>query len=563
MASTATATHYDWVPTGPDDATSSGPALESQSFRDDLYDFTNDFFAYLRRQPDLPEWYRTPVDLFEAARIELMMQLRPPIRDWIAWRRLIGLKSECVELAAPDVRIPTLAADLGGMNLPFEIRLRSFKTGTKPRERKPSAFRLAAHRLINHVESRWLPRVQVPLGDAARTRVLLLDQHANSTQILIPVWKQLSASPQHQCLYVAGREKIRRALARHGITAPNLRRCGPYVAESKLRPPQWSQFVQRYFADLAERYGVPSPPSVLRSFESAAEYLSEVKLTAIRLEQVFHRFRPEQFFVSSGAHMPARVGELLCRDHDCLSVHIQHGVYKGDKESRDLLADVICLWGEFHRRRMELNPCPSELLITGSPKHDELRQKYAALSQSQRPLVVFYSTRSGSWVIGVRDFERHLAAVYAAAKALPDVEFVVKLHPGETRATVERLSTNSSRPPNVRVTQADDAYELLQRCHAAMTVSSTVGYEALLFRRPLLILNLTGQECQLPMPRECMADYVTQAEDLASAVRRVLASPTSSVAAADDFWLNDGNALERILTSADCRSRRTTMERQP
>jgi UDP-N-acetylglucosamine 2-epimerase len=212
---------------------------------------------------------------------------------------------------------------------------------------------------------------------------------------------------------------------------------------------------------------------------------------------------------------------------------------------------------------MELNPCPSELLITGSPKHDELRQKYAALSQSKRPLVVFYSTRSGSWVIGVRDFERHLAAVYAAAKALPDVEFVVKLHPGETRATVERLSTDSSRPPNVRVTQADDAYELLQRCHAAMTVSSTVGYEALLFRRPLLILNLTGQECQLPMPRECMADYVTQAEDLASAVRRVLASPTSSVAAADDFWLNDGNALERILTSADCRSRRTTMERQP
>lgn len=537
--------------------------MESQAFRDELYDVTDDFLTYVRGLPDLSAWYRTPVDLLEAARIELMMQLRPPIRDWIAWRRLMELKANCVELSVPDDRQSTLEADLRSMRLPCEVRLcRSTSTESKSLRRKPSLLRLAAHWLVNRIESRWWPRRRVLCGDSSKTRILLLDQHANSTHVLIPVWKQLSASPNHQCLYVAGREKIRRVLARHGIAAPNLRRCGPYVSSRALRPPQWSQLVQRYFADLEERHGVPTPPSVLRGFEKAAEYLEDVKLTAIRLERVFHRFRPEMFFVSSGAHMPARVGELLCRDHDCVSVHVQHGVYKGDKENRNQLADVICLWGEFHRRCMENNPCPAELLITGSPKHDELRRKYAALPQNMRPLVVFYSTRSGSWVIGTHDFERHLAAVYSAARTLPDVDFVVKLHPGETQATVERLTADASRPSNLRVTQTDDAYELLQRCHAAMTVSSTVGYEALLFRRPLVILNLTGQACQLPLPTTCLAAYVTQADDLAAAIRRTLQSPAEAVAAADDFWLNDGRALERILTWVDARRRSTVSASQ-
>lgn len=530
--------------------------MESQTFRDELYDVTDDFLTYLRNLPDLPDWYRTPVDLLEAARLELMMQLRPPIRDWIAWRRVIELRANQVEMFVPDNLRPTLEADLRHMQLPCEVRVTGLVAAeTESKHRKPSALRLAAHWLVNRAEARWLPRRRVPVGNLDKARILFLDQHANSAQVLIPVWERLSKLSHYQCLYVAGREKVRRALARHGIDAPNLRRCEPYIPAKTLRPPRWSELLQRYFSYLEDRSGVPTPMSVRRGFQRVDGYLAEVKLTAIRLDQVFRRFRPDAFFVSSGAHMPARIGELLCRRSDCVSVHLQHGIYKGDKESRNLLSDVICLWGEFHRRRMELNPCPAELLVTGSPKHDELLRKYAALPQSNRPLVAFYSTRSGSWVIGTSDFERHLAAVRTAAATLPDVDFVIKLHPGETRGVVERLNAEANLPSNLRVTHTDDAYELLQRCHAAVTVSSTIGYEALLFRRPLLILNLTGRECQLPLPTECTAAYVTQADDLASAIRRTLSAPRESVAAADDFWRNDGRAAERISAMLDSRRR--------
>jgi hypothetical protein len=372
----------------------------------------------------------------------------------------------------------------------------------------------------------------------------------------MPVWRRLSADAKYQCLYIAGREKVRRELTRRNIPSVNLRRCEPYVFGGEMTHPNWPVLVERFLKQLESRHGFVTPPSVRATFCAAAVLLSEVKLNALRLKRAFERFRPNLFFVSSGSHSPARIGELLCREHHCASLHLQHGVYRGDKETRNLLSETICLWGDFHRRQMERNPCRAKLLVVGSPKHDALRGKYAATPQDERPLVVFYSTRKASWVIGEEDFERHLRAVYAAADAMPAVEFVVKLHPSEQRQVVERLTADRSRPVNLRVTHTDDAYELLQRCRVAATVSSTIGYEALLFQRPLLVLNLTGRPDELPLSEACTAARITRAEDLAPALERLLETANKEQTAADDFWMNDGHSLDRILDWAgeQCRT---------
>lgn len=522
--------------------------MESQEFRDEHYDFVDALIEFIRRLPDLPDWYRTPVDLLEACRIELMMQLRPPVRDWMSWRRLIGLQPSYVELfASPDAR-SLIESDRRQMDLPFDIRLRSSSDqASQPPSRQTGAVRLAAHRFLDRLESRWFPRRRFPAADSNRIRVLFLDQYANSTQILIPVWQRLSDNAKYQCLYIAGREKVQRELAGRGIPSVNLRRCEPYVGGGDLVAPKWSELVGRFFDRLESRHGFATPPSVRASFCAAAGLLSEVKLTALRLKCAFERFRPNVFFVSSGAHSPARMGELLCREHRCVGLHLQHGLYKGDKETRNLLSETICLWGDFHRRQMERNPCRGKLLVVGSPKHDLLRCKYATMPQSARPLVAFYSSRKASWIIGSEDFERHLQAVCTAARLMPAVEFVIKLHPSEQRDVVERLTADSTRPANVRIAHADDAYELLQRCHVAATVSSTIGYEALLFQRPLLILNLTGRPDELPLSESCSAVRVTRSEDLAPAFKRLLATTYEANDDDDDFWLNDGRSLDRIL----------------
>ena len=85
----------------------------------------------------------------------------------------------------------------------------------------------------------------------------------------------------------------------------------------------------------------------------------------------------------------------------------------------------------------------------------------------------------------VRDMAQFLDVVIAAADRHPDDVFVIKEHPSFKR------SVRGLRPPHPRVIFANGnvTSELIEGARAVVTLNSTVGIEALLMERPVIVLG--------------------------------------------------------------------------
>ncbi len=86
------------------------------------------------------------------------------------------------------------------------------------------------------------------------------------------------------------------------------------------------------------------------------------------------------------------------------------------------------------------------------------------------------------WIPDMRAFH---AEVVAAAEARPDLVFVIKEHPSF------KLRLAGKVPPHPRVIFANAARtpELIERARAVVTLNSTVGIEALVLERPVIVLG--------------------------------------------------------------------------
>ncbi|NGY06870.1 capsular polysaccharide export protein, LipB/KpsS family [Solimonas terrae] len=88
------------------------------------------------------------------------------------------------------------------------------------------------------------------------------------------------------------------------------------------------------------------------------------------------------------------------------------------------------------------------------------------------------------------DMERLLAALDAALPAVdPRLRLVVKFHPGEFPQVQNRYRDLPKRYPQVRFCSRTPVTALLANAAAVVTVNSTVGFEALLYDKPVVTLG--------------------------------------------------------------------------
>lgn len=88
------------------------------------------------------------------------------------------------------------------------------------------------------------------------------------------------------------------------------------------------------------------------------------------------------------------------------------------------------------------------------------------------------------------DMRRLLAVVDAAVSAVdPQLRLVVKLHPAESSSVLSSYRELPRRYPQVQFTQRHPLNELLARCAAVVTINSTVGFEGIVFDKPVVTLG--------------------------------------------------------------------------
>jgi len=236
----------------------------------------------------------------------------------------------------------------------------------------------------------------------------------------------------------------------------------------------------------------------------------------------------ERLHIASLAYLLARregIPTLALESHDI--------VYDTPIFSR-LDADKLAVGSDYtasvyHKRGIER----SRLVVTGEPTYDRLAKlRLNAVPKpatAERILAVF--TQPLDLAINATMRRQLLRGAAQAAREIPNLRLAIKPHPRDDRAALLHELERLDLPPETLLPKSHDLYVLLAESDVVLTFFSTVGVEALLVGKPVVLFK--------PDPQPSPVSYVNSAAVLRVADHREIASTIGSV-------LGDENLRQRL-----------------
>ncbi|MBI1976228.1 MAG: hypothetical protein HYS56_01825, partial [Candidatus Omnitrophica bacterium] len=251
------------------------------------------------------------------------------------------------------------------------------------------------------------------------------------------------------------------------------------------------------------------------------------------------------------------------------SIVLQHGIIAIPILREKLLCDINAVWGPAGIRYFTERGFSSEkCVVTGNPEYDLLVEPKsfdrredicrALKLDPSRPLLVFASQRPHSFSSAKSndDQQKLIVVLLNAMEALKEIQCVIKVHPFDDERPIRRLIAAAPRlEDRIRVIQKTELFPLLASCDIVMVHNSTVGLSAMVFSKPVIVMNLTGREDTVPYVSEGAAMGVYEPTGLAPAVKKLLQEgevrysmlEKQKELIADQAFKIDGKARKRLL----------------
>lgn len=216
------------------------------------------------------------------------------------------------------------------------------------------------------------------------------------------------------------------------------------------------------------------------------------------------------------------------------SLVIQHGILAECNGHNILLADKFAAWGNASVDwYVKFNNPRERFIITGNPRFDILtdwRPKFSKKQLCQRlnldedkGIILLVPQQinkfSSFWTDDL--FLTMTDKILSAMEQFPDKQLIIKVDPYEELAGYkQRLAKNSHK--NCAVVKDIDIYTLIFLSELIVTMDSTVGLEAMVFDKPLIVVNLTKRKDRVPYAEKEAAVGIYQDANLASAIKKAL-----------------------------------------
>lgn len=125
------------------------------------------------------------------------------------------------------------------------------------------------------------------------------------------------------------------------------------------------------------------------------------------------------------------------------------------------------------------------------------------------------------------------------------IQLVVKLHPNED-GKIQELIMKEFGINSVKLIKNADARELIAISDLLITVSSTTGLEAAVMGKPLLYINTTGFDDDIPFADMGIGIRCSTADELTDQISRIFDSRSGIKTFHNKKYATDGRAAERV-----------------
>ncbi|MCD1259532.1 hypothetical protein B5M42_011890 [Paenibacillus athensensis] len=268
-----------------------------------------------------------------------------------------------------------------------------------------------------------------------------------------------------------------------------------------------------------------------------------------------------ELFIAIEVNYILRNAVRFCKQTRIPSIILQHGT--PNRYSRHAFVpfegNLFAAWGEFTRDfliREGMNP--HQIVLTGGIPFDASMNKKPQREELARELrldlnkqwILFTTQGPGAGNRPTPEEIHHSIAETAQFfGASRGCQLLLQIHPGqqidEIQAIVDEVASDAI------VMKYRDTEQLIASCDRMMTFFSTTALDAIIMGKPLLLINLSGEEEFLPFVRMDAALGVYKKEDMRETLEQFLtyrALPERIRRAAEYVNdRNDGQALLRIL----------------
>jgi len=274
-----------------------------------------------------------------------------------------------------------------------------------------------------------------------------------------------------------------------------------YISSESLKKEiEFLRFVRKKKMNLSksdEYYFFVFFPHIIKYIEMAKEMIRKEKPKAIVIQNEYGVWEKSLIFAAKQENIP--------------TVAIQHGVvydthpgynFKNwNKNSiKNLLADKVCVYGNSEKDVLINNGCPEEkVVVTGHLRYDFLKdadkifdrdktlEKYGI---DKNKKIVLWATQTH----GFDNKENRLNAEMMFnffSKMKDRYHLIIKLHPGEDQNAPLYVRFNQRFGNIATILKGkENTFELLYACDALVTKHSTVGIEAIILNKPIIITEL-------------------------------------------------------------------------
>ena len=271
--------------------------------------------------------------------------------------------------------------------------------------------------------------------------------------------------------------------------------------------------------------------------------------------------RPSIIIVMTDTTPPCRVAVLVGKLAGIPTLLLLHsGMVGSNYDCPPFIVDKIAVTGEFAKNKlMDCGIENERIIVTGQPSYDSLieAQKHFSRNDICKKLgldpakkIIVYTTEN----LPPKENEQMARIICRTVKGLPNVEFVIKVHPSELDLSVYKNVTEELRL-NALITREAPIYAVLYVSDVVITGFSATALDGMILDKPVITVNLTGLEDPLPFAESGAAIGVYEEKNLVEALEKGLhdeKSRESLKRAREKFvyahvYKLDGKAASRVV----------------
>ncbi|MGM0756203.1 MAG: CDP-glycerol glycerophosphotransferase family protein [Bacillota bacterium] len=211
-------------------------------------------------------------------------------------------------------------------------------------------------------------------------------------------------------------------------------------------------------------------------------------------ETLFHKHPIAAVIVGTTEDVYSRVLALQTVKRQITSICLQHGALMGDEAFLPIFTTLHGVFGKYEKDWYEAKGCqPEQVEMTGHPRFDLVHER-KPLQQDLLFRKLNFSPAKKTILVATQPFsEAFYGNVLKTLAKQKDIQLIIKPHPWEiARNRINDYMEIERAANQVRLIKKEiDLYDLLPHMDMVITLTSTVGLEAMLFKKSVLIGKMT------------------------------------------------------------------------